>query len=61
MRWWIVGENVGRGSSVQAIHAAFLASGSHYWNLLDEQYSHVGIGVFHGWDGQLYVVLDFGG
>jgi uncharacterized protein YkwD len=61
MRWWILGENVGRGWSVEAIHAAFLASAPHYWNLVDGEYSHVGIGVAHGWDGRIYVVLDFGG
>jgi uncharacterized protein YkwD len=43
--WSTVGENVGVGPSVSAIHAALLASPGHYRNLADPGFSSVGIGV----------------
>lgn len=43
--WQKVGENVGRGPQVDAIHDAFLASDGHRRNMLDRAYTEVGIGV----------------
>jgi hypothetical protein len=42
--WTKLGENVGRGGSVQALHDAFMASAGHRANILGD-FSHVGIGV----------------
>ena len=43
--WQKVGENVGRGPSVTAIHDAFLASPSHLENVMDTEWTELGIGV----------------
>ncbi len=43
--WRKIGENVGRGPSVDAIHKAFMASPGHRDNILDPDWSQVGIGV----------------
>jgi len=57
--WSRLAENVGVGSSIDQVHAALLASPSHYGNLTDAGYSLVGIGVAAD-GGRLYVVEDFG-
>lgn len=43
--WRRVGENVGRGPDLDALHEAFLASPGHRRNLLDPAWTEVGIGV----------------
>ena len=43
--WQKVGENVGTGPSVSSIHAAFMNSASHRANVLDGDWTQVGIGV----------------
>jgi hypothetical protein len=43
--WQKVGENVGVGSSVEEIHQAFMASSSHRDNILDHDFTEVGVGV----------------
>src|SRR5439155_4241211 len=43
--WQRLGENVGVGSSVAAIHDAFLHSPHHYENVVDPKWDRVGIGV----------------
>ena len=43
--WQKVGENVGVGSSVEEIHQAFMASSSHRDNILDRDFTEVGVGV----------------
>lgn len=43
--WRKLGENVGYGGTVAALHAAFMASPGHRANILDPAYTHVGIGV----------------
>ena len=43
--WQKVGENVGVGSSVEEIHQAFMASSSHRDNILDADFTEVGVGV----------------
>jgi hypothetical protein len=43
--WQKVGENVGRGPSVSAIHRAFMDSPGHRRNVLDGDWTQVGVGV----------------
>lgn len=43
--WQAVGENVGRGSDVDAIHAAFMESETHRSNVLDTRFTQIGVGV----------------
>ena len=43
--WRWVGENVGFGPDVPSLHAAFMASPAHKANLLDRDYTEVGIGA----------------
>jgi hypothetical protein len=43
--WQKLGENVGMGGTVDALHAAFVASPHHYENLVDPDFTYVGVGV----------------
>ena len=56
--WQKVGENVGRGPAVDAVHAAFVSSPSHDANLVEPDWSEVGIGVEER-DGRLWVTQVF--
>ena len=56
--WQKVGENVGRGPSVDAIHQGFMNSPSHKANILDSEWVEVGVGVVVR-DGQLWVTEVF--
>lgn len=47
--WQKLGENVGVGGSVESLFDAFVASPTHYENLVDPTYRYVGVGVV--WDG----------
>jgi hypothetical protein len=53
--WSSVGENVGVGTSVSAIHSAFMGSSGHRANILSRSFTEVGIGTARGSDGRLYV------
>jgi hypothetical protein len=56
--WRRIGENVGYGPGSDSVWGAFIASGSHYANLVDPGYTHVGVGV--AWDGSMqYTVHRF--
>jgi len=44
-RWQKLGENVGMGPSVAALHEAFVKSPRHYANLVDPAFRYVGLGV----------------
>lgn len=55
--WTKIGENVGRGGSVNSLHTAFMNSPSHRANILGE-YNYVGIGTGTK-DGVLYVTVVF--
>jgi hypothetical protein len=56
--WRKVGENVGRGPSVGAIHNAFMNSSGHKRNILDPDWIEVGVGVVIR-DGQVWVTEIF--
>ena len=57
--WRRLGENVGMGYSVQSLHDAFVASPSHYKNMVDPQFDSVGVGIVHAADGEIFVTVDF--
>lgn len=43
--WAIVGENLGRGPDVAAIQTAFMHSPTHYANIVEGAYTHIGVAV----------------
>jgi hypothetical protein len=43
--WSVLAENVGRGSSVTALHSALMNSDGHRRNILDERVTELGVGV----------------
>lgn len=55
--WSRLGENVGVGGSVSALHTAFMNSSGHRANILG-QYNYVGIGVLVS-GGQMWVTVNF--
>lgn len=56
--WAKLGENVGTGPDVNSVMDAFIASPGHYANIIDPEFTHIGIGVV--WDGaRLYVTQRF--
>jgi uncharacterized protein YkwD len=57
--WLAVAENVGRGSSLQQVHDAFMASAAHRANILDPQWNQLGVGVATSRNGTLFVVQVF--
>lgn len=57
--WEKLGENVGVGPTVAKLHAAFVASPSHYRNLVDRDFSHVGVGVVTGRNGVIFTAHQF--
>lgn len=57
--WKKVGENVGRGPSIDAIHAALMASPGHKRNILDPDWTQLGIGVVVDGGGQIWVTQVF--
>ncbi len=57
--WAKLGENVGMGYDVQALHDAFVASPHHYANMIDPAYDALGVGVVHAADGQIFVTVAF--
>lgn len=57
--WQAVGENVGEGPTVSDIHSAFMHSPEHRANILDHDYTQVGVGVTVDKSGQIWVTEDF--
>lgn len=45
--WDIVGENVGKGDTVDAIHEAFMESDTHRREILSPRLTEIGVGVVH--------------
>lgn len=56
--WRVVGENVGEGGTIRDLDAAFMASPEHRANVLDRDYTQVGIGTVRR-DGILWITVDF--
>jgi uncharacterized protein YkwD len=56
--WVKLGENVGVGGTVEAIHDAFVASPTHYANLIEPTFNYVGVGVIRR-DTRIYVAHEF--
>lgn len=57
--WEALGENVGRGPTVNDIHVAFMQSPSHRVNVLDRGFTLVGMGAVVLPDGYIYITEDF--
>lgn len=57
--WDAVGENVGRGPSVEAIHQAFMDSPTHRSEILSTDFTEVGVGVAVAADGEIWVAQVF--
>ncbi|MGK2948600.1 MAG: CAP domain-containing protein, partial [Acidimicrobiales bacterium] len=57
--WTKLGENVGVGYDVNGLMQAFINSPSHYANLVDPAWTHVGVGVSYGSDGRMYTTHNF--
>jgi hypothetical protein len=57
--WEKLGENVGVGSNVDELHAAFVKSPAHFRNLVDKDFTHIGVGVVYAEDGSLYTSHQF--
>ena len=57
--WRAVGENVGMGGDVDSIHDAFMRSSSHRSNILDHDFTQIGVGTAHDNKGILYVTEVF--
>ncbi len=56
--WEALGENVGVGPSVDAIHEAFMASSSHRRNILGD-FNYVGVGVVQEAEDKFWVTVIF--
>lgn len=57
--WLKLGENVGHGGNVNSLFQAFVNSPAHYKNLVDPDFTHVGVGVVVGPDGSLWTAHQF--
>ena len=57
--WKRLGENVGRGPTLQEIQTAFMASPSHRQNILDPEFTQIGVGVTFDGKDYLYVAVIF--
>ena len=57
--WQAVGENVGEGPTVSDIHNAFMQSPEHRANILDHDFTQVGVGVVVDKNGIIWVTEDF--
>ena len=57
--WQKLGENVGVGMTVDKLHQAFIDSPTHYKNLVDPAWTHLGVGVVLGRDGAMFTAHQF--
>ena len=57
--WQAVGENVGEGPTERDIQTAFMQSPEHRANILDHDFTQVGVGVSVDGDGTIWVTEDF--
>ncbi len=56
--WLKLGENIGRGGSIEAVHAAWVSSEAHLANITDPKFDSIGVGVVED-DGTLWLVQRF--
>ena len=56
--WKLLGENVGVGGTVDAVHAGWVASATHHQNLVDPSFTKVGFGIVRP-DARVFVVQVF--
>jgi uncharacterized protein YkwD len=57
--WMKLGENVGVGVDVSGLMQAFVASPSHYQNLVDPVWTHLGVSVTVTGDGRMWTTHTF--
>lgn len=57
--WSKLGENVGVGYDVDSLMQAFVNSPSHYRNIVDPEWTHIGVGVTFAADGRMYTTHNF--
>jgi uncharacterized protein YkwD len=57
--WRLVGENVGYGPDASTIHGALMDSAPHRANILDPDYTQVGVGVATDTSGRVWVTQVF--
>ena len=57
--WWMLGENVGYGPSVEAIERAFMNSPGHRANILNPEFNWAGTGVAVSGNGTVFLVQVF--
>lgn len=57
--WTKLGENVGVGYDVDSLMQAFINSPAHYRNLVDPDWTHLGIGATVAGDGRIYTTHNF--
>jgi uncharacterized protein YkwD len=57
--WWMLGENVGSGPSIEAIEQAFMRSPGHRANILNPEFNWAGTGVSVSSNGTVFVVQVF--
>lgn len=57
--WRAVGENVGMGGNTRVLHAAFMNSPAHRANILDKDFTEIGLGVTSDARGVMWVTEVF--
>src|SRR5262245_34475034 len=57
--WRKLGENVGVGYALGALHNAFMASAGHRANILDPAFTQSAVGVTRDWYGRYWVTQEF--
>jgi hypothetical protein len=57
--WTKLGENVGVGYDVDSLMQAFINSPAHYRNLVDPDWTHLGVGVTVAGDQRIYTTHNF--
>lgn len=51
------GENIGKGMTVKRVHRGLMNSESHRENILEDRFTHIGVGIVDGPQGTMYVQL----
>ena len=63
IRWTLVGENIASCQSIAQAESTFMDEPkferNHRWNILNPEYTRVGVGIANGSDGMLYITEDF--